>query len=541
MSIISIPNQPILIPYSETSCKCGDDTYAQLVDYQDELFLQIKLDCTSEGFPEVRSTISQWEETGSLICADGEVGGFYKFDFEPDQVYNTFVITLNVTSYTSGSLFVNIQGGQTYEITSAGSVNLYFNTDVMDTDLTPLVSIFSDDFVGCFSKGSILTGLQVFGLFSGHRFFIVDQNDEVVQSDADYYQVNENFLTVGFDLKQHDALPDGCYKIAYSDECDNVCAQFRITNGQFTYNGGWTLLNGAVINSSTNVMTFTQTGLSAPQATNETLACTNKEYYIEFKINSITGGSLVATVGNSGVSAQFVSGSAPGVFSGTVTSTVGTDFLLRLSGSNGDVVVVDYFIARFADDETPIITAKSNLLQVGDYSSCEYVKIEGCNADDSFGFKFNGSGFIPGIRVNHRFFRAAYEADVERYRKSNGDRGVHYADVTKVKTLRIESQPEYVFDFLSIAVWFDSFFVNTTPYELRSDEFPAVEWNDGYELGAVGMELIQATGLLRKVNCSGNEPSCLPTVFGDGEDYLLLENGDRLVFEGGDNALLQDA
>jgi hypothetical protein len=537
MSIITIPNQPILIPYSETYCKCGDDTYAQLVDYQDEIFLQIKLDCTSQGFPEVRNSISQWVEAGSLICADGEVGGFYKFDFEPDQVYTTFLIALNVTDYTSGSLFVNIQGGQTYEITSAGIVNLYFNTDVMDTDLTPLVSIFSDDFVGCFSKGSILTGLQVFGLFSNHRFFIVDQNDEVVQADADYYQVNENFLTVGFDLKQHDSLPDGCYKIAYSDECDNVCGQFRVDNGYFTTDTGWTLLAGASIDESSNNLILDQTTPTPPRAISETLFCEDREYYVEFSISSISGGSVVAQLGDS----NQITGSAVGVFSGTITSTTGTEFSIILSGGTPIDAIVDYVIVRFADDETPIITAKSNLLQVGDYSSCEYVKLEGCNADDSFGFKFNGSGFIPGIRVNHRFFRAAYEADVERYRKSNGDRGVHYADVTKVKTLRIESQPEYVFDFLSIAVWFDSFFVNTTPFELRSDEFPSVEWNDGYELGAVGMELIQATGLLRKVNCSGNEPSCLPTVFGDGDDYLLLENGDRLLFQEGDNALLQDA
>jgi hypothetical protein len=539
MSIISIPSQPIIIPYDPASCQCGDDSYAQLVDVQDEIFLQVKLDCTSEPFFENRSSINEWEETGSLVCANGQEGGFYKFEIEPNQVYNVFSFSVNVTSYTSGTLYVQMEGGQTYEITSAGITLLFFNTDIMLTDLKPMISIYSDDFVGCISRGSISTGFSLFGYYSNHRFFIVDENDNVVVPDAQYYQTNENHLTVGFNLNAEglEALTPGCYRIAYSDACDNVCGQFRVDNGYFTTDTGWTLLAGASINESSNNLILDKTTATPPRATSETLFCEDREYYVEFSISSISGGSVVAQLGDS----NQITGSAVGVFSGTITSTTGTEFSIILSGGTPIDAVVDYIIVRFADDETPIITDKSNLLQVGDYSGCEYVKLEGCNADDSFGFKFLGSGFIPGIRVNHRFFRAAYEADVERYRYANGDRGVSFADVTKVKTLRLEQQPEYVYDFLSILVWFDSFFINTIPYELRSDEFPAIEWNDGNELGNVNMELIRATGLLRKVNCIGNESSCLPTVFGDGEDYLLLENGDRLVFEGGDNALLQDA
>ena len=538
MSIYSIPNQPIIIgQQGNANCLCGDSDYKQIVDENDQLFLQVQLNCFSDAFPQTRDSSNEWSVDIGQICANAQVNGFYKFEFEPDQVYNTFAYTVNVISYTSGTLFVNIQGGQTYEITSAGSFTLYFNTDIMNTDLTPQVSLFGDDFIGCISAGAIGVGQTVSGLFSGHRFFVIDESNNVVIPNADYYQVNENYLTVGFDLSQHESLT-GCYRIAYSDECDNVCGQFRVSNGYFTTDSDWTLLAGASINVSQNNLEFDKADATPPRATSATLFCENKEYYVEFKINSITGGAVVAQLGNSAL----VTGDAVGVFSGTVTSTSGTEFSISLSGGSPIEAVVDYVIVRFSDTQDPKITDVSNELTIGDYvseSPCDTVKLEGCNGNDSFGFKFVGSGFIPGIRVERRFFRAEYQSDIEKYRYASGDSKVTFADVRKVKTLRLEKQPEYVFDFLSLLVYFDSLFIDSVPYELFTDEFPAIEYNDGYDLGAVNLQVTPASGVLRKVDCIGVDPSCLPTVFGNDEPFLLLQNGDRLVLQGGDNLKTQ--
>jgi hypothetical protein len=95
------------------------------------------------------------------------------------------------------------------------------------------------------------------------------------------------------------------------------------------------------------------------------------------------------------------------------------------------------------------------------------LKLEGCNGNDAFGFKFVGSGFVPGIRVERRFFRPQYVTDIEVYRDSQGLNKTNFADVEKVKTLRVEQQPEYFFDFLSLLVYFDNFYVNAVTYILK--------------------------------------------------------------------------
>jgi hypothetical protein len=537
MSITSIPNQPIIFNPTVTSCNCGDDNLKQLVDFEDQIFFQIELGCGSQTFYEQRAVQTIWTSSGGNICNDGTSGGSYRFEIEPDEIYDTFVFNLVVETLTSGTLFVLMEGGQQYEITTPGTYALYFNTDIMQTDLKPLITLSGDDFNGCF-LANLPIGLGLAGIYSNHTFYVVDENNDVVISGADYRNVSEQYLTVGFDFDLHD-IDAGCYRLAYADECDNTCGQFRITNGYFTYDGGWTLENGAVINASTNILTFTQVGTDAPAATNDTAICENKQYYVEFKLNSITGGSVVATVGNSATLGQFVSGNAAGVYSGTITSTLGTDFLIRLSGSNGNVAVIDYVICRFADAQAPELDGFSNELSVGDYSGCEFVKLEGCNGNDSFGFKFVGSGFVPGIRVEKRFFRPQFVTDVEVYRDSKGLNRTNFADVQKIKTLRVEQQPEYFFDFLSLLVYFDNFYVNAVTYILNEPDFPSIEWNDANESGSINLELKLKQELLRKVNCTDVDADCLPTVLRNDDNYLLLQNGDRLVLQNGDNLLLQ--
>ena len=536
MSITSIPNQPILFDQPQPCTDYGINKYQQLVDFEDQLFFQVLLGCGSQTFYQQRVVQTIWTSVGGSICNDGTAGGSYRFEIEPDEIYDTFLLNLVVESLTSGTLFVLMEGGQQYEITTPGTYALYFNTDIMQTDLKPLITL-SGDFDGCF-LANLPNGLGLSGIYSNHNFYVVNDSNEVVIDAPDYRNVSEQYLTIGFDFDLHE-IPEGCYRIAYADECENICGQFRITNGQFTYEGGWSLLNGAVINDATNILTFTQTGISAPSATNDTAICEDKQYYVEFKLNSITGGSVIATVGNSASLGQFVSGSAAGVFSGTVTSTLGTDFLIRLSGSDGDVAVIDYVICRYSDAQAPSLDGFSNVLSVGNYSSCDYVKLEGCNGNDSFGFKFVGSGFVPGIRVPKRFFRPQYVTDIEVYRDSQGLNRTNFADVEKVKTLRIEQQPEYFFDFLSLLVYFDNFYVNAVTYVLNETDFPSIEWDDANECGNINLDLKLKQELLRKVNCNDVDANCLPTVLSNDNPNLLLQDEGRLVTQGGDDLWLQ--
>lgn len=534
MSLISTPNQPILFDQLPNTCECGDDVYSQIVDNEDSVFFQVQLDCFSDSFFAARDNLTVWTRSGGFICNDGTSGGSYSFEFEPDGFYDVFAFSVLVTEFNGGTLYVLMQGGQQYEITAAGEYTFYFNTDVMLTDLRPTVTFSGDSFDGCFFEWLPL-GMSVAGIRSDYRFFVIDQDENVVIDNADYVQANENYLTVGFDFNQH-SLEAGCYRFAYSDTCDNVCGQFRITNEYFTYDGGWTLMSGAVINAASNLITFTQTGSINPRASNDTLLCEGKSYYVEFEILSITSGAINCYVGDS----VLVSGSAPGVFSGTIESSSGTEFDIRFNGTGGQVAVVKYVKVRYADDEAPVISGTSNLISVGDYSGCDYVKLEGCNGEDSFGFKFYGSGFLPGIRVKMRFFRAAYNNEVEVYQDSRGERMVTYAEVTKIKTLRVEQQPEYVFDFLSLLMLFDTMYINGVPYFPNDASAFTPQWNDANSLGSIDIEVVKKTELIRKTRCADVDASCLPSVLQDDEPFLLLENGDRTLTQGGENIYLQE-
>ena len=538
MSIVSIPNQPILFTETEQCIDCGNNDYAQLADFEDQIFFQVGLDCGGEQITNQTSNLSVWTYNGVTICNDGTSGGFFASTIQPDEVYYLFEVIVIVPVLNAGTLNVKFQGGQNYNITTAGEHTLYFNTDIMDTDPTPTITFSGNDFDGCFVAGTFQQAF-VRGLWANHQFFLLDLNDNVVISEPDYIQAVRNSLTLGFDLNEHD-LDAGCYRFGYSDECDNVCGQFRIDNGEFLTDTGWTLTNGASINDSTRVMNLDQTGIDSPTAVSDTALCEDKEYYVEISISKIDDGQIFAFIGNSASLGGFIQATTPGVHSATMTSTSGTSFELQLNANDSDTAVIDYVIVRYSDEQAPEITQRSNQIQIGDFSSCDYVKLEGCNADDNFNFVFNGSGFIPGIRVKRRFFRALYETETERSRRSNGDSIISFADIQKVKTLRLEQQPEYVYDFLSILVWFDAFYVNAARYVPRSDDFPAIEWNDANNLGNINLELQSATGKVRKVNCTGNDPSCLPTVFGDDEPFLLLENGDRMLTEDNDNLLLQE-
>lgn len=531
--MISTPNQPILFGQAADACACGNDTYAQLVDFQDNVFFQVQLNCTSDPFYALRDNLDVWVSEGGFICNDGTSGGSYSFEVEPDDFYNVFAFGISVTEMNAGTLFVLFQGGQQYEITSAGDYTFYFNSDIMLTDLKPTVTLSGDSFDGCFLADEPL-GLSVRGVRSDYRFFVIDENDDVVIDNADYVQANENFLTIGFNFDDHE-IEMGCYRFAYSDTCDNVCGQFRITNQYFTYDGGWSMVAGASIDASSNNMEFVQTGSTNPRATNATLLCENTEYYVEFEILSITAGAINCYVGDSAL----VTGSTVGVHSGTITSTSGTEFDIRFNSTGGNEAVVSYVKVRYADDTTPVISGTSNTIQVGDYSDCKFVKVEGCNGLDSFGFKFYGSGFLPGIRMEHRFFRAQYVNEVESYQDANGNRTITFADSSKVKTLRVEQQPEYVFDFLRLVILFDILYVNGVKYFPNDGSNFSPQWNDGNELGSIDIELVPKTEYLRKVQCIETDASCLPSVFGGDDENLLLENGDRLLLQNGDDLRLQ--
>jgi hypothetical protein len=72
MSYTSIPNQPIIFHTEEeiqTPCiECGDGSYRQLVDLNDQLFFQLEApDCTDK-LPVSNLSAVTWSLDGSNVC-----------------------------------------------------------------------------------------------------------------------------------------------------------------------------------------------------------------------------------------------------------------------------------------------------------------------------------------------------------------------------------------------------------------------------------------------------------------------------------------
>jgi len=535
MSIVSIPNQPFIFGLTQDDCRCVDDNRGLLVDNQDQVFMQFELlPCeNAQQFFQGTSNLLIWQNTGgSFICNNGTPGGNYRFRFEPDEIYTTFQYTLEVVSMNSGTLFVEFQGGQQYEITTAGTYILYFNSDIMlSGNLNPYITLSGDSFNGCFLDGIIVNEQQettVVGIKTDYVFSIVDLENIVVYQGTQYKNVIENIMTIAFDFAEF-TLDAGCYKFALADSCINTCGQFGIVNGQFTSNSNnWTLTSGVEILPSLNQIEFILDSPTPQRATNGTLLCVGKTYYVEFTIVSLVGAPCVnATIDSNPI----LQGCDVGTYSALFTPLVDTFLEIRLVGTTGEEARVSDVICRFADNSTFEMDSYSNVFSKGSYTSCDYVKIEGCNGDSAFGFQFNGSNFLPGIRLKARYFRAQYDVDAEFYRSLSGVQQVAYADRKKYKALALDFQSELVWDFLSVVIYFDTLFINGNTFFPKEEAFPSISYADDNDLGSAIILFETKTLLVRKVKCSNEFANCLPTVIDLPQDAMQFQDGARMSFQ----------
>jgi hypothetical protein len=173
----------------------------------------------------------------------------------------------------------------------------------------------------------------------------------------------------------------------------------------------------------------------------------------------------------------------------------------------------------------------SDLISIGDYSDdCKYFKLEGCNAENQFGLAFNGTSFLPGIRLEGRRFRPQYNSDVDLFRYASGKAVTSYADIRKRVSFFFGQLPEYVFDFLSIITYFDNLYVNGDLYSPAEADFPDIEYNDANDLGSITIDLYKKNDRVRKTVCTAADANCLPSILDLGDEpFILAQDGDRLL------------
>jgi hypothetical protein len=553
MSYIIAPNQPIpLFTESELNsqgCGCGDQGYSMPVDVNDQLFIQLISEPCDPAYTNNEAAIQAWTESYGSVCADeADPTGFYSFTFNADYPYSVFAVTITVESITQGTLSVLLQGSDAQFISSAGTVTLYFSTDIVTGgDFTPNITITGSQFIGCFGAD-----VQVQGIPTETRIAFVDP-ETLLPIDGlavRNIEVTENVLTIRLDVNAQD-LTNGCYRIAVADFCTNTCSQFRLENG-FFINGseGWIITEENItwdITTQYASCTIDEDDENTYTLTSESVLCQDVEYNIQLTDVDVQTVQYRIVAGDT-VTVWF---NTEGVFSTSIIATgaapINLEIQCRALTSGG--VGVGGFLAFTSVQISPVdsdvsFDLFSETITIGEFEGCingvTYFKIEGCNGQDQFGMTFTNTDFLPGVRVAGRLFRAQYDADVDLFRYSDGTRKTAYADVSKRKTLSISQQPEYVFDFLSKALFFDALFINGQSYAPVEDSFPEITWNDANDLGDLELELYMRTGKLVKVDCSGVEAGCTPSVPNDVVNGLLTQNGDQILLQNNDVLLDQN-
>ena len=534
MSYESIPNQPIVFKPSNqlsTDCGCGGDGFKQLVDYDDEVFFQIESSpCNESGTYGSAISVQAWTISGSTItstAADGS--GFFSQTFYPQDMYGVIRVVLQVSNII-GSLNINVQGASSQTITAAGTHTLYFDTAQLLTNSTINITITGSTFIGSFVLVS-LVGVPNGGLFLG----VVDADDVntiIARIDPTITTIDQ-YLTAGFSMTDV-ALTAGCYRLAIAEYCSNLCGQYFIVNPYFnaTRSGvpGWSSVIGTGVTNWTidpNLASIEFGNGESALLESVTTVCEGVEYSIEITVDYITEARLRLRIdGNNYGSFITTAGVTTIVF--TPTSSGNISLIGAQFGGLPSIIEISKVTLR-AIYTSVQYDRYSDVISVGEYSGCEYFKLEGCNGENQFGFAFYGSSFLPSIRLEGRRYQPQYDTDADLFRYSSGRWHASYVDRKKRHTYYFGRLPEYVLDFLSIVIYFDNFYVNGETHFPAEDSFPEVEYNDADDLGSISIDLIRKTGIVRKTVCVGVDADCLPSILNLDEPFLLYQDDNRII------------
>ena len=534
MSYNSIPNQPIVFkPSAELSsdCGCGGDGFKQLVDYDDEIFFQIEsTPCNESGTYGGAITLQDWEESGSTIISTAPSStGFFSQPFYPQDMYGVIRVVVEVSDII-GSLVVGVSGASTQTITAAGTHTLYFDTIHLLTNSSITLTISGNTFVGSFVFIS-LVGIPNGGLFLG----VVDADDVntiVARIDPTITTIDQ-YLTAGFSMVDV-ALSAGCYRLAIAEYCTNLCGQYFIANPYFNATRSGVPSWSSVLGTGTTNWVIDPNLASIELGSGEsaylesvTEVCEGVEYSIEITVDAISNARLRVSVdGTTYGSPITTAGVTTIVFTPTSSGEVsllgsqigGTPSLIEISKVTLRAIYTSVNYDRYSD-----------VIALGEYSGCDYFKLEGCNGENQFGFAFYGSSFLPSIRLEGRRYQAQYDTDADLFRYASGRWHASYVDRRKKHTYFFGRLPEYVLDFLSILVYFDNLYVNGETHFPAEADFPEIEYNDADDLGTLSIDLYRKTGIVRKTVCVGVDADCLPSILNLDEPFLLYEDENRII------------
>ena len=541
MTYTSIPNQPLIFNESDQlleSCGCGDNEFEQLVDFTDQLSFQVRSSPCQDSIRGGLITLQSWSEEGQYIIATNPTSlGFYSRVFYPQQPDKIVVVNI-VVAEISGTLNVSVSNGGTQSITVAGTYSLVFNTDFLETNNYFSVTISGSTFVGSFNVTGVTT--------MPHDMYLnlVDANTlAYVDTIAPILTISGDTVTANFELPELEEC--GKYRLAISDYCANPCGQSYVFNGLFAPSNsgvpGWTSnpLAGTTdwtIDTNSASIELAENDASALESVTE--LCEGVEYTIAIQVDAIQNARIRIYV-NGIIQAGSITATGLQTLTFTPASSGALWIVANQMTSTPSSVEISRVTIGVANQDATM-SQYSHILSVGNYSGCEYFKIEGCNGEGQFGFDFGDSSFFPTIRLQGRKLRPQYQTDVDTFRYASGAWITPYADVQKKWTFAFSQLPEYVLDFLSVAVYFDNLYINGQLYFPLDGEFPEVAYNDANDLGELRIDLALKDNKVRKTRCIGTDAECLPTIIDAlAGDFIITEQDVVMQTQDGDNMIVE--
>ena len=542
MSFTSIPNQPIIFHTEEeinTPCiECGDGSYKQLVDLNDQLFFQVEApDCTDK-LPVSSLSAVTWEIEGTNVCSTEASNGSASVTFTTPYPYQIYRLVILVTELTEGDLVVTIQGGDSFTFYTAGTYSIYLSTDAaINGDLSIQVNFASPTFVGCFNLR-----VGVWGVGTDMNLAWVDP------ATLDFVAPVTNYLTTIKDNKVTAAIPMvdqeiaiGCHRLAITDPCENGCSRYGSENpnfdGSVAVGGsgfGWDLTDGVwEISGGQAIFNNVLTGDTNIMVSDSYLCADEGSVYdvtITITDHNQTRVFIVAPSGGS-VTPNYVSGVGTFTFQVT-TGAFAEQLTIRATAmDDGAYTYIDSCIVRLSAESSTYVQY-SDIFDLGDYNDdCKYFKIEGCNAQDQFNLAFGGSSFLPMIRLEGRRAKAQYVTNANTFRYASGKWSANYVNRLKQWTFHFGRLPEYVLDFLSTIFYYDNCYVNGVLMFPQDNAFPSIDWSDADTyLGSFNIDLVEKDNKVVKVQCGDSDADCLPSILDNSDEpFLLTQDLNRIT------------
>jgi hypothetical protein len=532
MSYTSIPNQPIIFnSVLPEACEgCGSE-FAQLADFNDQLFWQLETGTCGEVKFAAETLTGDWTKSGGTITGTGNTGGYLAGYTRYDVVTN-FKVVVTIDTYNSGTLVVQIGSGSFIYLTAPGTHTIYLNTSDLTTNVIFLSfsGLAGSEFDGTFTIDSvepIPTGALFAGLVDAQTLSVVEVLDPVLT-------VKDQYLTAAINLADY-TIDAGCYRLAIADYCTNTCGQYYIFNPYFNsrpVTTGWT---SNPISGSANwtvgggEATIELSGTNSTELVSITELCENKDYYVTIEVDTIDNCTLELQVDGITYGSTIT---AAGTYNFVITPTsTGAVSLLgtSISGSRNEITVTRITVR--VDKNWVTYDKYSYLIQIGEFSDdCRFFKIEGCNGENQFGLAFYGTSFLPGIRLEGRRFQPQYDTDTDLFRYASGRWQASFVDRKKKLSYYFGRLPEYVLDFLSIVFYFDNCYINGDTVFPADNEFPTIEYDNADDLGALTIDLYNKRDKVRKTVCVGVDADCLPSILDNvDEPFILTQDNERIT------------